>query len=158
MVYDLLKLLQTMTDDCGQLRYTRRRKIFMPIKHPLVGRALERLWWTLLTVILAGKFGLSFDGDAQGQARSGMCFSCKIWAFSNRRVQQDWTMFTASTFNSNTTTRDLFISMVHSRASYNQTSGAFPTLYNVDTGNSSTGQARWIGFYSLICYLLTSNW
>ena len=44
MVYDLLKLLQTMTDDCGQLRYTRRRKIFMPIKHPLVGRALERLW------------------------------------------------------------------------------------------------------------------
>ena len=60
-------------------------------------------------------------------------------------------MFTASTFSSNATTRDLLVSMVHSRASYNQTTGAFPTLYDVDTGNSSTGQARWIGFHSLVC-------
>ena len=42
MVYDLLKLLPTI--DWGQLRYTRRRQRFIPIKHPLVGRALERLW------------------------------------------------------------------------------------------------------------------
>lgn len=50
-------------------------------------------------------------------------------------------MLTAGTA-SNASTRDLLISMVHKRASENTTSGAFPSIYDADTGAMSGGQAR----------------
>ncbi|KAK7035330.1 hypothetical protein VNI00_011861 [Paramarasmius palmivorus] len=70
------------------------------------------------------RFGLSYDGNAAGEAKA------------------PWTLFTAATTTSNTT-RDQLIARAHSRAALNQTAGDNPTTYKTDTGQSflNYGQA-----------------
>ncbi|EMD35396.1 hypothetical protein CERSUDRAFT_66560 [Gelatoporia subvermispora B] len=51
-----------------------------------------------------------------------------------------WTIFAAATAT-NTTVRDKLISMVRSRASFNGTSGIFPTIYNTSQGAVLGGDA-----------------
>ncbi|KAF4566531.1 hypothetical protein EYR36_011962 [Pleurotus pulmonarius] len=60
---------------------------------------------------------------------------------SSSDARSDWTMFTASTIE-DPSTRDAFISMVHSRANYNGTLGAFPVTYSASSGNVTRGIAR----------------
>ncbi|KAJ7585364.1 hypothetical protein C8J56DRAFT_788320 [Mycena floridula] len=67
----------------------------------------------------APEFGLPFDGDSAGAAKA------------------QWTLFTATTVTT-APARDALVSMVRTRASFNQTAGAFPALYNVNTGDTTS--------------------
>ncbi|KAF9491620.1 hypothetical protein BDN71DRAFT_1398036, partial [Pleurotus eryngii] len=60
---------------------------------------------------------------------------------SSSDARSDWTMLTASTID-DPSTRDMLVSMVHARANYNGTLGAFPTTYNAPSGNVTRGIAR----------------
>ncbi|KAG9223493.1 hypothetical protein CCMSSC00406_0006985 [Pleurotus cornucopiae] len=55
-------------------------------------------------------------------------------------ARSDWTMLTASTID-DPSIRDTLVSMVHARANYNGTLGAFPTTYNAPSGNVTRGVA-----------------
>ncbi|KAJ7599409.1 hypothetical protein C8J56DRAFT_769937 [Mycena floridula] len=70
----------------------------------------------------AAKFGLPFDGDSSF-------------------AKAPWTLFTAATVNSSSA-RDALVSMARLRASYNATPGAFPTVYDVNTGDTKTAAAN----------------
>ncbi|KAL4261602.1 Glutaminase GtaA [Pleurotus pulmonarius] len=59
---------------------------------------------------------------------------------SGSDARSDWTMLTASTIE-DPSTRDAFIAMVHSRANYNGTLGAFPVTYSASSGNVTRGIA-----------------
>ncbi|TFK38776.1 hypothetical protein BDQ12DRAFT_683316 [Crucibulum laeve] len=65
----------------------------------------------------APRFGFAYDTNDNGRAKS------------------QWTIFTAGT-TTNSTTRDLLVSMVHERAFYNASGNPFPTTYDSVTGRS----------------------
>ncbi|KAK0246503.1 hypothetical protein EDD85DRAFT_897226 [Armillaria nabsnona] len=54
----------------------------------------------------------------------------------------DWTMFTAAASN-DTTVRDTFILLVHTKAGSNISAGVFPLTYDPNKGTSISGQARY---------------
>ncbi|KAI0930164.1 hypothetical protein AcV5_006948 [Taiwanofungus camphoratus] len=70
----------------------------------------------------AARFGLPIDSNAGEQANSA------------------WLAFTAATM-SNSTTRDGLLAMIWAHASFNDTTGVFPTMYLIDTGGGNGGMA-----------------
>jgi hypothetical protein len=120
-----------------------RRQVSTTVKPPMVREAQGPFWCILLIVTIASQFGLQSDIDAQNQTRSGMCTSYKN--LYRLKCTTDSTMFTAGACAGNATgnaTRDSLLSMVRTRASFNQTAGAFPPEYDVNNGSSNRGYGR----------------
>ncbi|KAK0196527.1 hypothetical protein F5146DRAFT_1129307 [Armillaria mellea] len=71
----------------------------------------------------ANAYGIPYDSRADGKP-----------------AKSHWTMFAAGASN-DTTIRDTFISLIHTKAGSNMSAGVFPLTYRPDNGSTISGQA-----------------
>ncbi|KAJ7347211.1 hypothetical protein DFH08DRAFT_808969 [Mycena albidolilacea] len=127
-----------LTSVSGQLRWTYGASTFGLMYNLLADKLLK------LNVVPASIY--TTEASILSNNPPQQAFGIALSSDSNSNTRSDWTLFSAAAADNHT--RDLLISGVHNHASSNLTGGAFPTLYNVQTGQGPGVGASPNGFAS----------
>ncbi|KAF5335236.1 hypothetical protein D9758_014770 [Tetrapyrgos nigripes] len=92
------------------------------------------------------------------QASSAPAFGLQFDSHANNVAKSHWTMFAAGTMT-DSATRDVLVSQVHTKATDEKNGGVFPSTYNANDGTTVAGSASAAvgGLYSLLALTLQAQ-